>query len=73
MAGQCLSDKINEAKSIAQDFQYSIANAVANIKDVSQQLAECRLLASIYPSVAGLIAKVSCLNIVSVKSTKLVF
>lgn len=65
MAGQCLSNKVNEAKSIVEDFRYSITNAVDNVKDVSKQIAQCQLLANLYPSIAGLIAKASCLNIVS--------
>lgn len=68
MSGQCLSKKINEAKSIAQDFRYSITNAVDNLKDVSKQVAQCQILANLYPSIAGLIAKASCLNIVSKKT-----
>lgn len=67
MAGQCLSNKINEAKSIVQDFRQSITNAVDNLKDVSKQVAQCQIFANLYPSIAGLIAKASCLNIVRVK------
>lgn len=65
MAGQCLSNKINEAKSIAQDFRESFTNAIANLRDVTQQITQCQILANLYPSIAGLIAKASCLNIVS--------
>ncbi len=65
MAGQCLTNKINEAKSIAQDFKNSITDAVANFRDVAGQITQCRILANLYPSIAGLIAKASCLNIVS--------
>lgn len=67
MAGQCLSNKINEAKNIVQDFRNSITNAVVNLRDVAGQIKQCQILANLYPSIAGLIAKASCLNIVSVK------
>lgn len=68
IAGQCLSNKITEAKSIVQDFRYSITNAVENVKDVTKEVAQCQILANLYPSIAGLIAKASCLNIVSVET-----
>lgn len=67
MAGQCLSNKIDEAKSIVHDFRNSITNAVVNLRDVAGQIKQCQILANLYPSIAGLIAKASCLNIVSVK------
>ncbi|XP_037038443.1 uncharacterized protein LOC119075965 [Bradysia coprophila] len=62
-AGQCLANKINEVKSIVDDFRTSITDAVANVRDVGEQLGQCRILANLYPSIAGLIAKASCLNI----------
>lgn len=63
---QCLSNKINEAKSIAQDFQNSISNAMTDFKDAFQLTAKCLALSDLYPTFAGLVAKSSCLIRVSV-------
>lgn len=56
---------MNETTSIVQGFKTSISDAAANLRDVGEQLGQCRSLANLYPFVAGLIAKASCLNIVS--------
>lgn len=62
---QCITDKLNEGKEIADNAMNDIRTAMQEIGNATQMIGECRQFLTIFPSVAGAIAKIACLSEVS--------
>lgn len=61
-AMQCINDKFNEGKTIADNAINNIRTAVQDVSNGAQLIAECRQFTVEFPSVAGFVAKVTCLS-----------
>lgn len=61
-AMQCINDKCNEGKTIADNAINNIRTAVQDVSNGAQLIAECRQFTITFPSVAGFVAKVTCLS-----------
>lgn len=61
-AMQCINDKINEGKTIADNAINDIQTAIQNITGGAQLMAQCSQYTVQFPSMAGLVAKVTCLG-----------
>lgn len=59
---QCINDKINEGKTIVDNAINNIRTAAQDISGGAQLIAECSQFTIELPSVAGLVAKVTCLS-----------
>ncbi|XP_055325055.1 uncharacterized protein LOC129579223 [Sitodiplosis mosellana] len=59
---QCITDKFNEGKTIVDNAINNIRSAVQDINGGAQLIAECSQFTVGFPSVAGLVAKVTCLT-----------
>lgn len=59
---QCIDDKVNEGKTIADNAINDIRSAMQNISGAAQLMAQCTQYTVQFPSMAGLVAKVSCLG-----------
>lgn len=59
---QCITDKFNEGKTIMDKAIDDIRSAVQDISGGAQLIAECNQFTVGFPSMAGLIAKVTCLS-----------
>lgn len=62
---QCINDKIDEGKTIADNAINDIQTAAQNITAAAQLMAQCAQYTVQFPSMAGLAAKVACLGQVS--------
>lgn len=61
-AMQCISNKINEGKTIVDNAINDIQSAVQDVAGGAQLMAECARFTIQFPSVAGLVARVTCLS-----------
>lgn len=61
-AMQCITDKINQGKTIADNAIKDIRNTVQDIRNAGQIIAECRQYSISFPSIAGVVAKIACLS-----------
>lgn len=61
-AMQCINDKFNEGKTIVDNAIKDIQNTVQDVANGAQLMAECAQFTIQFPSVAGLVAKVTCLS-----------
>ncbi|XP_031636328.1 uncharacterized protein LOC116349162 [Contarinia nasturtii] len=61
-AMQCINDKFNEGKTIMDKAINNIRTAAEDINGGAQLIAECSQFTIGFPSVAGLVAKVTCLT-----------
>lgn len=68
-AMQCINDKCNEGKTIADNAINNIRTAIQDVSNGAQLIAECRQFTITFPSVAGFVAKVTCLSQVWMKFT----
>lgn len=57
---QCIDDKINEGKTIVDNAINDIRTAAQNISGAAQLMEQCKQYTVQFPSMAGLVAKVSC-------------
>lgn len=64
-AMQCISDKMNEGKTIVDNAINDIQAAARDVSNGAQLITQCREFTVTFPSVAGLVAKVTCLSQVS--------
>lgn len=62
---QCISEKFNEGKAIADNAINDIQSAAQNVSGAAQMIAQCREYTVSFPSGAGLVARVACLSQVS--------
>lgn len=69
--GQCVTDKLNEGKSIIESARNNIQSAFDNIANGAQMMAECNKITLEFPSAAGIVAKAACLQEVYALFTKL--
>lgn len=61
-AMQCINDKVNEGKTIVDNALNNIQSAAQDIRGGAQLIAECTQFTITFPSMAGLVAKVTCLT-----------
>lgn len=61
-AMQCINNKFDEGKTILDNAINNIRSAAQDISDGAQLIAECSQFTVAFPSVAGLLAKVTCLG-----------
>lgn len=61
-AMQCITDKFNEGKTIVDNAINNIRSAIEDINGGAKLIAECSQFTIQFPSVAGLVAKVTCLS-----------
>lgn len=61
-AMQCITDKLNQGKMIADNAIKDIRTVIQDIRSAGQMIAECRQFLISFPSVAGAVAKVACLS-----------
>lgn len=61
-AMQCINNKFNEGKTIADNAINNIRTAVQDVSNGAQLIAECRQFTITFPSVAGFVAKVTCFS-----------
>lgn len=61
-AMQCINDKVNEGETIADNAINDIQSAIQNITGGAQLMAQCSQYTIQFPSMAGLVAKVTCLG-----------
>lgn len=77
-AMQCINEKVNEGRTIADNAINDIQTAIQNITGGAQLMAQCSQYTVQFPSMAGLVAKVTCLGQVNedkwhaIKSRKIV-
>lgn len=62
---QCINDKMNEGKTIVDNAINDIQAAARDVSNGAQLITQCREFTVTFPSVAGLVAKVTCLSQVS--------
>lgn len=61
-AMQCITNKVNQGKTIVETAIVNIQLAANSITSGTQLLAECRQYVSLFPSPAGFVAKTACLS-----------
>lgn len=61
-AMQCITNKVNQGKTIVETAIANIQSAAQGITSGTQLLAECRQYVSLFPSPAGFVAKAACLS-----------
>lgn len=65
-AMQCIEDKVNQGKTIVENAVNDIQSAVQNISGAAQLMSQCTQYTVQFPSMAGLVAKVTCLGQVTI-------
>lgn len=61
-AMQCITDKVNEGKTIIDNAINNIESAAQDIGNGAHAIVECKQFLTSFPSVAGAVAKVTCLS-----------
>lgn len=59
---QCISDKMNQGKTILDNAINNIRTAAQNISNGAELISVCSQFTLTYPSMAGLIARATCLS-----------
>lgn len=59
---QCINDKFNESKTIVENAINNIQAAVQDVAGGAQLIVQCSQYTIQFPSIAGLVAKVTCLS-----------
>lgn len=61
-AMQCITDKINQGKTIVDNAINNIQSAAQDVSNGSQLISQCQQHLLSFPSPAGIIARVACLT-----------
>lgn len=73
IATQCITDKFNEGKATIENAINNIQSAVNDIGNGAKAIVECKQFLIAFPSVAGSVAKITCLGQVKKLETSLKF